>query len=470
MYSMSYFAWDSFKDKYLLTNDLGRFVLLSPEAFEHFRTGSLETDREEYLRLEENGFLYEGSTEDYAKKWKDHYTSMKACLLTSTQLFILALTTACNQHCVYCQAGEVNRFISMSKDICQKAIDVAAESPTSMVTIEFQGGEPTLNPEVLRFAVPYAKQVFAQKGKQVNFAIVTNLTSPDSALLDWLIAEGVGISTSLDGNRVVHNFNRPLKNGDSSFDRWEVGLELCRSLYADHNLECEVGAIQTTTRKSLAYPHEIVAAYIDHGYHNLYIRPLTPLGCAAEDWKWVGYTPTEYLCFYTAILDDLFERCKFGDLVTETTASIYLRRILLHDSVGHTEYRSPCGAAVGQMAVNFDGQIYTCDEGRMLANMGDHTFRLGSVENTYEELVTSQAAHATCTASCIETLPLCSGCVFYPFCSVCPVVTYSIEKDLVSHEIDNYHCAISKGILQYLFGRIINADEDEMEILYKWAK
>jgi MoaA/NifB/PqqE/SkfB family radical SAM enzyme len=53
---------------------------------------------------------------------------MKACLLTSTQLFILALTTACNQHCVYCQAGEVNRFISMSKDICQKAIDVAAES------------------------------------------------------------------------------------------------------------------------------------------------------------------------------------------------------------------------------------------------------------------------------------------------------------------------------------------------------
>ena len=470
MYRKGFYLWGELDREYLLTNDLGRFIFLPSETFAQFRTGTLSLTSDTYHHLEENGFLFEGNSEDYVRRWKDYYSSMKGCLLTSTQLFILALTTACNQRCIYCQAGEVDKYFSMSKETCMKAIDIASDSPTSIVTIEFQGGEPTLNPEVLHFAVPYAKQVFSRKGKQVNFAIVTNLTAPDPDLLDWLIGEGVSISTSLDGHRELHNFNRPLKNHLSTFDQWETGLQLCRSLYEKHGYECEVGAIQTTTRQSLAHPHEIVKAYIEHGYHNLYIRPLTPLGCAAEEWKQVGYTPQEYLCFYTAILDDLFQRCKTGTIVTETTASIYLRRILLQDSVGHTEFRSPCGAAVGQMAVNYDGQIYTCDEGRMLANMGDLTFRLGDVENTYEQLVTSPAAHATCTASCVETLPLCSGCVYHPFCSVCPVVTYSMEKDLVSHENDNYHCAISKGILQYLFRRIRQANDEEMRVLYKWAK
>ena len=206
------------------------------------------------------------------------------------------------------------------------------------------------------------------------------------------------------------------------------------------------------------------------GYHNLYIRPLTPLGCAAEEWERVGYSAAEYLQFYTAILDDLFSRCNAGNLVTETTASIYLKRILLNESVGHTEFRSPCGAAVGQMAINYDGQVYTCDEGRMLANMGDNTFCLGDVDNTYEELVSSPAAHAACTSSCVETLPLCCNCAYHPFCSVCPVVTYSTENDLVAHDADNYHCAIAKGILRYLFKRIKEADEDELEILFKWAR
>ena len=470
MYKQGFYLWERVDKEYLLTNDMGRHILLPPDIYENFRFGKLSAETDVYRWLRDNAFLYEGSDQDYVSTWREYYAHMKTALFTSTHLFILVLTTACNQLCVYCQAGEVNRSFSMSIETCKKAIDIAVQSPTPRVTIEFQGGEPTLNPDVLRFAVPYAKQVFASHGKQVDFAIVTNLTAPDRELLSWLISEGVVISTSLDGQRVVHNYNRPLKNGLSSYDCWRSGLESCRSLYDAHGKMSVIGAIQTTTRKSLAFPHEIVKEYIQRGYRNLYIRPLTPLGCAAEEWEMVGYSAKEYLEFYFAILDDLFSRCKTGNIVTETTASIYLRRILLNESVGHTEYRSPCGAAVGQMAVNYDGQVYTCDEGRMLANMGDNSFCLGNVNNTYEELVTSTAAHATCTASCVETLPLCCTCAFHPFCSVCPVVTYSTENDLISHNADNYHCAISKGILQYLFRRIKNATDYEMEVLYKWAK
>lgn len=50
------------------------------------------------------------------------------------------------------------------------------------------------------------------------------------------------------------------------------------------------------------------------------------------------------------------------------------------------ELRSPCGAALGQLAFTASGNVYTCDEGRMMAEMGDDAFKLGNVfENGYDE-------------------------------------------------------------------------------------
>lgn len=470
MYKLSFFNFERFaQDRFLLTNDLGRFTFLDQAAFEAMRAGKLDREAPEYALLRDQGFLYEGSAQDYVREWQHCYSATKECLLSSTQLFILALTTACNQRCAYCQAGRAREASFMSEEVCQKALDMAFQSPAAHITIEFQGGEPTLNPAALRFAVPYAKKIADAAGKQVHFALVTNLTAPDADLLEWLISEGIGISTSLDGPQWLHDRNRPLATGESTYAKWSSGLELCRKLCAKYGVSDEIGAIQTTTRASLAHPREIVEAYIAKGYHVLYVRPLTPLGCAAEEWKEIGYSAREYLRFYAALLDELLRRCMEGYFIAETTASLYLRRILRHESVGHTELRSPCGAAVGQMAINPDGQVYTCDEGRMLANMGDHAFRLGTVDDSYERLVSSPVAHAACTASCVEALPLCSGCVYSPFCSVCPVVNYSLERDLISHDPKGYKCEISKGILRLLFERLDAGTEREREILCRWA-
>ena len=471
MYKLGFYHFEEVDDKrILLTNDLGRFVFLGREEFDAMRSHALAPDSCAYSKLRDNGFLNENTSSEYVQEWQDSLAQAKGCLFYSTQLFILALTTACNQRCIYCQAGRLSRTYSMSKEVCQKAIDIAFQSPSASITIEFQGGEPTLNPDALRFAIPYAKQVADEKGKQVQFAIVTNLTAPDPSLIDWLISEGVSISTSLDGHQALHDTNRPLVSDESAYRKFREGLDLCRTLSRKYGREAEIGAIQTTTRASLKHPKEIIDAYIDCGYHTLYVRPLTPLGCAADEWLRIGYSPKEYLVFYTAVLDELFKLCKSGHMITETTASLYLSRILNHESVGHTELRSPCGAAIGQMAINYDGQVYTCDEGRMLANMGNRTFCLGSVDDTYEQLVTSPVAHAACIASCIETLPFCSQCVYNPYCSVCPVVTYGLERDLVSHDPNGYKCQISKGILRYLIEKVDSASEEDMAILETWAR
>lgn len=468
MYSLAHINWAQKENYVLITNDLGRFFYLDYDEFHALINYTLSEKSDVFTQLMEAGFVF-NNVEQYVSDNSENLARMKQCLLIGTQLLIIVLTNACNQRCVYCQAGTGHTALT-SIDICKKAIDMAVQSPVSRMTIEFQGGEPTLNPEALYFSVPYAKQVFAEHGKTVDFAIVTNLTNCNFELLKWLIAEDVHISTSLDGHKMLHDNNRPLASSSkSSYTAWQQGIMLYRSLCEKQGQNSHVGAIQTTTRESLKYPNEIVSEYIKNNINHLYIRPLTPLGCAKEKWGIIGYTADEYIRFYKKVIDNLLNRCRNGEMVYESTASIYLARILRNTAVGHTEFRSPCGAGTGQMAINFDGKVYTCDEGRMVANMGDDIFCLGTVNNSYQELIHSPAAHAVCTASCVESLPFCSDCVYSPYCATCPVVNYGIEGDLVSHDENSYRCQIARGIMDYLFTLIHKADDSTMEILQRWA-
>ena len=467
MYSTAYYNWTEFNGQFLLTNDLGKYCFLNEDEFYDFVEGRLSPGSDTFDVLQERGFLYH-DRDKYISDFQYDMAGMKRCLLSATRLVILVLTDSCNQRCVYCQAGKAHASY-MSQETCRKAINLAVQSPVSHMTIEFQGGEPTMNPEALRFSVPYARKVFAEHGKSVVFALASNMTNPNPELLRWLVEQDVHISTSLDGNRTLHDYNRPLAANISSYDAWHKGISIYREICRECGKNPAISAIQTTTRKSLCYPEEIIDEYISSGMHQLYVRPLTPLGCALENWNVIGYEPEEYVEFYCRLIDCMMEKCRHGVYVSEVTASIYLKHILNGESVGHTEFRSPCGAATGQIAVNYDRNIYTCDEGRMLANMGDDIFRLGSVNDTYRDLMMSPAAHAVCTASCAEVLPLCCDCAYLPYCSVCPVVNYGLEGDLIQRDENSYRCVIARGILTHLFAIIQRNDPYEMKILRQWA-
>ena len=153
---------------------------------------------------------------------------MKSCLSAGTRLFIFVLTDICNQRCIYCQAGTAHTS-RMSLETCKKAIDMAVQAPVANITIEFQGGEPTANPDVLKYSVSYAKEVFYKHGKSVNFSIVTNFTNPDPSILQFIIDEGIGVSTSLDGPSFLHDYNRPLANNKSSYEAWKNGLKILKT-------------------------------------------------------------------------------------------------------------------------------------------------------------------------------------------------------------------------------------------------
>ena len=135
------------------------------------------------------------------------------------------------------------------------------------------------------------------------------------------------------------------------------------------------------------------------------------------------------------------------------------------------ELRSPCGAALGQIAYYYDGSIYTCDEGRMVSEMGDKSFCLGNVyESDYNSLMDCDVCKIACGSSILESLPSCSMCVYQPYCGVCPVVNYALDKDVYEKAPNNYRCKINKGMLDIIFSKLQRDVSNTKEIFWRWLE
>ena len=160
-----------------------------------------------------------------------------------------------------------------------------------------------------------------------------------------------------------------------------------------------------------------------------------------------------------------------GKVFSEGHASMFLNKILHGYSTNYMELRSPCGATIGQMAVYYDGNIYTCDEGRMVAEMGDCAFRLGDVfSDDYNSLMDSGVCKTVCSSSCLEAIPGCCDCVYQPFCGVCPVINYAVDKDLFAKCMNNNRCNAYSGMLDYLFGILYSNDKERIKSLERWIQ
>lgn len=465
---LNYFNFKKIRDKYLITNDFGRYDFLKADEFEALVRENYSPEGELSRRLEEKYFVYHSSRLAFTEKVIHELQNSKNYLFLGTSLHIFVVTTACNHQCLYCQAQNGRRIPDgrMTEEIARKAVDVALQSPEYHLEFEFQGGEPLLNWEIIRFIVLYTeKRICSEKLRhEVKFNIVSNLTLLTWEMIDFIKEHRISISTSIDGNAEVHNYNRPCRNHLPAYD---LVLEQIGNL---KNQGIKVGAIETTTRYSLAFSKEIVDAYVTLGFDVIALRNLTPLGCADKNWQKIGYTADEFLAFYRQALQYIIEINKRGYYLKESIASMFLQKILCGEGVNYMELRSPCGAGVGQLAYYYDGRVFTCDEGRMLAEMGDDAFLLGNVRSDdYSSLMDSGTCKMACSSSILEGLPSCLDCVYQPYCGTCPVVTYASEKDLYETSPGGYKCSIYKGILDFIFELLLENDESTVDILRSWV-
>ena len=190
------------------------------------------------------------------------------------------------------------------------------------------------------------------------------------------------------------------------------------------------------------------------------------MGCADNNWNKIGYSAEEFIEFYKKCFNYILDANKKGIYIKEGHASLMLSKILTGHAVNYMELRSPCGAGIGQIAYYYDGNIFTCDEGRMLAEMGNDSFKLGTVDDDYNAIIDCDRCKAVCLSSILETLPNCNDCVYNPYCGTCPVINLSLQNDIVNKQPRDYKCRIYSGIFDTIFSAL--QDNENYKILKTW--
>lgn len=447
--------------RYLITNEWGRYVILEPQQFSDFIHGLLPKNGPIRKKLSEEGFI---KGEENREALVAGFRGIKNHLWSGPSLHILVVTLRCNLKCVYCHSsvvGQDKTEFDMSLETAKKCVDFIFSGAAKEFTIEFQGGEPLMNWPVIRFVVEYVKEKNLKGEKKASIVLISNLSLMDDEKLDFLIANKVGLCTSLDGPHQIHEANRIHLGGNShaSVTRW---MEAFRKKTGR-----SLGALMTTTKRSLSRPKEIVDEYRRLGLRDIFLRPLHYLGFAKRSWQAIGYSDEEYIAFYRQCMDYILEINRQGEFFQDYSSHLILTKILKRFDSGYVDLRSPCGAGLGQVSYNYNGEIYTCDEGRMVAAEGDKIFKIGHVsESSYPSIIEHATTRACCSASNMEGQPLCFSCAYRPYCGICPVLNYATQNTIWGRMPTNSYCYIFMHIFDYLFEKL--ADPKNEEIFKKW--
>lgn len=185
--------------------------------------GKNYTDKEyeealcEVEQLKQEGRLFtEDIYENYILDFKKRETVVKA--------LCLHIAHDCNLACRYCFAEEgeyKGRRALMSYEVGKKALDFLMDHSGSRrnLEVDFFGGEPLMNFEVVKQLVAYGREQEKARDKKFRFTLTTNGVLLNDEVMEFANKEMSNVVLSIDGRKEVNDFMRPFRNGSGSYDR-----------------------------------------------------------------------------------------------------------------------------------------------------------------------------------------------------------------------------------------------------------
>lgn len=399
-------------DCVFVSSDQGTWLFLTQEEFGLLR--SIALPRALYRRLEDRGLII---TERNAGCVMRAYQQWSSGYFVGTSLHILGMTRRCNLRCLYCHAAVVRdtadpSHFDMDKDTARAIVDFAFQSPAERVHFEFQGGEASLNFDVVRYVHSYASLLNLKYKRRISFSIVTNGVELSDEVIDFLDTSGMNVTTSVElsgpqeeGFRIDH---------DGVARRAEV--EQTRKRLRERGIFVPI--LVVIGRNNLHRMREYVDLAVESGQSSIFFSPVQKLGFAKGTWDEVGIEMDEFFEAYRDALEYVFEHWDRGILLEERYFSLALEKLFSDHDTRYMDYRNPNGMVFGDLAYDHRGDIYACDEGR-----GHADFRIGNVfKDSYAAVVASEKARQLVSYSLREH-PECSACGYRAFCGVSPIVS-----------------------------------------------
>ena len=317
---------------------------------------------------------------------------------------ILVPTLRCNLSCSYCQVSRVSER-TQGYDWSEETLDCVLAMldglPTRHIKIEFQGGEPTLRPDIIRRVLARCERF-----ERSEFVICTNLQNMSDEIWSILEDERVYVSTSLDGTREVHERQRTGKSTGEFWSNLTAVIERFGSK--------KVSALPTIDPKNPPPIDEILDTYRSLDLDSIFLRPINYQGFARKRHSHSRLLDAGWSKYHRDFVERLIER-NWSDrtrVVEETYFSICLRRIFQPTADRHVDLRNPNPLAADYLVIDHDGTIYPTDEARMLARSGVVDLSLGTIgAEIDQEKLRLLNAHASNTFDAA-----CERCAYQAFC------------------------------------------------------
>lgn len=452
----------------VLVNEVGDYLSVPTGTFERIvrREVHYEKDSQLYADLMSNFFISEQTISPLIDVLATRYRTKKFFLTHFTGLHIFVISLRCEHTCSYCQVSRVTQNkdkYDMSRQHIDRGVDIMFQSPNPHVTMEFQGGEALLAFENIVYAVEKAKKIALEKDKGITFVICTNLALVNREILEYCKENSILISASLDGPKEVHDSNRH-KPHASSYELAIKGIELARDVLGHDR----VSALMTTTKLSLDYPEEIVDEYFNRGFQGIFLRNISPYGFALRT-ESSRYETLKFIEFYKKALNKVLEYNFAGHNFSEDLARIFLQKILTPFNTGFVDMQSPAGLINGVVVFNYEGGVYATDESRMLAEQDDHSFKLGTLDDSYNDLFFGEKAQEISLVWSNESIAGCSECAFQQYCGADPVHNHATQGDMYGYRPTSDFCKKNMEIIRYLI-ELMENDDRIKKIFESWIQ
>ena len=287
-------------------------------------------------------------------------------LNTGLKALCLHVSHDCNLRCEYCFAssGDYNSGRKlMSKAIALKAVDylVAASRGRRNIEVDFFGGEPLMNFEVVKETVAYGRQLEKSIGKHFYFTITTNGTLLDKESIDFINENMDNVVISIDGRKAVHDAARHDRAGHGSYDKI---VPLAQKLVAGRNGKSYF-ARGTFTARNKDFSKDVMHL-ADMGFQEISVEPVVGSG---SDLYFKESDIPEILKEYENLALQYVER-----LSDDRGFRFYHFNINLYDGPCLFKRVTACGAGYEYLAVSPEGDLYPCHQ-----FVGQDKFIVGNV-------------------------------------------------------------------------------------------
>ena len=343
----------------MLSEEVAREVMerLSPTYGEAEVQEAL--DEIQYL-IDAEELLTTDQYHDYVVDFKKRKTVVKA--------LCLHIAHDCNLACQYCFAeeGEYHgRRALMSFEVGKKALDflIANSGNRRNLEVDFFGGEPLMNWEVVKQLVEYGRSKEKEYNKNFRFTMTTNGVLLNDEIMEYCNREMSNVVLSLDGRKEVNDKMRPFRGGKGSFDLIVPKFQKFAEMRGDRDYYVR----GTFTRHNLDFSKD-VTEFADLGFRSMSIEPV--VAKPEEEYAIREEDLPQIMEEYDHLAEEYIKRKKEG-----RGFNFFHFNIDLNQGPCVAKRLSGCGSGTEYLAVTPWGDLYPCHQ-----FVGQEEFLLGNVD------------------------------------------------------------------------------------------